>query len=344
MSVAILAATYAPERRGHALGLFASAIAVGRATGPTLGGFLLHLWGWPSVFVMNAAIGFLVSIAVIKIFQGSGERRREPFDYWGSISLLIGYPSLLIGFTSLANSGWELGGPVWWFALAGFGLSSFVMVELRSANPLIDLRILRRGSLSKALLSNLLSHAIYNPTTLCAPLFLKYVLHAAPLSIGVVLSLLPLMTAAASPFSGKLADRVHAGHVMTFGLGLILIGVFVYAMLGENSSFVAVGAALALIGLGIGCFTPANQKVAFASVSSQDYGVLSATLSSLGTAAGTLGTTLVVALMENHMAGRSQTNPSVFAAAQQFALTCLLPLGVLGVLIALKRARRARDN
>ena len=47
MSAAILASSFDPNRRGQALGLFAAAIAVGRAAGPTIGGFLLHLWGWP---------------------------------------------------------------------------------------------------------------------------------------------------------------------------------------------------------------------------------------------------------------------------------------------------------
>ena len=55
---------------------------------------------------------------------------------------------------------------------------------------------------------------------------------------------------------------------------------------------------LGLLGIGVGFFTPANQKVAFASVAKDDYGVLAAMLSSFGTAAGTIGTTIAVALME----------------------------------------------
>ena len=57
MSTAILAASFAAERRGRVLGLFASAIAIGRMTGPAIGGFLLQFGGWPWIFWMNFLIG-----------------------------------------------------------------------------------------------------------------------------------------------------------------------------------------------------------------------------------------------------------------------------------------------
>ena len=75
--------------------------------------------------------------------------------------------------------------------------------------------------------------------------------------------------------------------------------------MGVDSHFALVGAVLAVLGTGIGFFTPANQKVAFASVAKEDYGVLAAMLSSFGTAAGTIGTTIAVALME--MSGGGDT-------------------------------------
>jgi MFS family permease len=144
------------------------------------------------------------------------------------------------------------------------------------------------------------------------------------------------MTALASPLSGRWSDRIPAGRVVTVGLGLILFGVFVYSRLGFQSGYAAVGAALGMIGMGVGVFTPANQKVAFASVGSEDYGVLSALLSSFATAAGTLGTTAAVALLELKMAGFEANDPMMFASAQQFAFTWLLPLGMVAVIIALR--------
>ena len=90
MSTAILAANFNAYRPGRILGLFACAIAVGRMTGPTLGGLLIQLGGWPWIFGMNLIIGFVVSAAVFNIFRGSGKRHSKRFDVWGSLALLVG--------------------------------------------------------------------------------------------------------------------------------------------------------------------------------------------------------------------------------------------------------------
>jgi len=342
MSAAILASSSSPERRGQALGVFAAAVAVGRAAGPTIGGLLLHLWGWPAIFMMNFIVGLAVSCAVIRIFRGPGERRVGILDIWGSVSVLVGYPALLIGFTLAANSGWQWGRVGWWFVVAAAGLLGFVWIELSTESPLVDFRMLRRGSLSAALLSNLLITALYNPITICGPMYLHNVLSVTPLAIGILLSLLPLMTALASPLSGRWSDRIPPGGVATIGLVLILFGVLFYSRLGFQSTYIAVAIALGVIGMGIGVFTPANQKVAFASVGNEDYGVLSALLSSFATAAGTLGTTAAVALLELKMVGFEANDPLAFASAQRFAFAWLLPLGVLAVFVAFRAQWKAK--
>ncbi|HWH78808.1 MAG TPA: MFS transporter, partial [Candidatus Binatus sp.] len=73
MSTAILAASFNSQRRGQVLGFFASAVAIGRMTGPAIGGFLLQLGGWQWIFWMNFIVGFGVTLAVMTIFRGPGE-------------------------------------------------------------------------------------------------------------------------------------------------------------------------------------------------------------------------------------------------------------------------------
>src|SRR5215471_4963342 len=145
-------------------------------------------------------------------------------------------------------------------------------------------------------------------------MYLHHVLMASPLAIGIILSLLPITTALTSPLSGRASDRVGTERLVITGLGLISLGVFVYSRLGGESGYLPVAFALGLVGTGVGVFTPANQKAIFSSVGSEDYGVLSALLSSFTTAAGTLGTTAIVALLELKIAGLDSSDPWVFAS------------------------------
>ncbi len=342
MSTAILAGSFSSERRGQALGLFASAVAVGRMTGPAIGGFLVQLGGWKTVFWMNCIVGFFISIAVIVTFRGTGELRREPFDWWGSVSLLLGYPALLIGLTQAANSDWTSTSVAAWFMLAIIGLASFFWIEGRTSRPLIDMRLLKQKTLARALATLVCCQMMYGPIALCAPLYLQNSLKISALSAGLLLAVLPLSTALCAPICGRFADRLDTAKLAAFGVVIIVSGVWLYSQLGLSSSVLGVVAVFAVLGAGIGVFTPANQKLAFASVTSEDYGMLSAALSSLGTAAGTIGTALAVALMEVPRGGNFWSEPGSLVTAQQYAFTVLSALGVLAAGVALSGLPRMR--
>lgn len=341
MSTAILAASFDSKRRGRVLGLFASAVAIGRMTGPALGGFLLELGGWPWIFWMNFILGLVVTVAVLKIFPGPEETRFEVFDTWGALALLIGYPALLIALTFGGTLGWLSAPVIGSFAIAAVGLVSFIWIELHALKPLVDVTIFRDPLLAGALITVVLSHLINQPIALAAPLYLQNVLGASGILSGLILAVLPLSTALASPLGGGLADRVDPWTISSFGVALLVLGIASYATLGTASHLTLVGAVLAVIGAGIGLLTPASQKIAFASVRQEDYGVLAAMLSSFGTAAGTIGITITVALMDATSGPRLWQSPAAFATAQQFAFACLVPVGLIAIGVALKCRRGA---
>lgn len=336
MSTAILASSFHSDRRGQALGLFASAIAVGRMTGPTVGGFLIQLGGWTWIFWMNFIVGIAVTAAVMRIFRGAGTRQWERFDIWGSLALLIGYPALLVGLTFGAKLGWTSAQVLCLFLTAAIALASFVWIELHTLKPLVDLNIFKKKHLAAAMATVVLASLMYSPIALCAPIYLQNVLGFSAVITGITLAALPLSTALASPLSGRMADRFNAMTVATAGLAIIVAGIFSYARLEANSAIATVVGVLVLIGAGIGFFTPANQKVAFAAVSQDDFGVLAAMLSSFATAAGAIGTTITVALMEVHVGQKQWTEPAALASAQQFAFAWLVSVGLVAVAIAIK--------
>jgi hypothetical protein len=128
--------------------------------------------------------------------------------------------------------------------------------------------------------------------------------------------------------------------VAVLGLCVILSGVFFYARLGEDSTLIWIVFVLAILGAGIGLFIPANEKTAFSTVPSRDYGMLSAMLTAFTTGSGALGTTIAVALAEVSRKSRIGGDVAGFAYDQQFAFTILLPLAALAVLITMVGKRQ----
>jgi MFS family permease len=222
------------------------------------------------------------------------------------------------------------------------GLASFVWQELRAEAPLMNLLYFRDRPLATALMSLVLATLAFYPVTIFGPLYMRNVIQASPLSVGLAMAALPFYTTLFSPLSGRLADRLNARWVALMGLCFILSGLFFYARLGVGSTMAGSVLVLSILGAGIGLFVPATEKMAFATAPSRDYGMISAMLTSFGTGSGALGTTIAVALAETAKTGAAIEDAAGFAHSQQFAFASLLPLAVLAVLVTLAGRSRLK--
>jgi EmrB/QacA subfamily drug resistance transporter len=341
MAAAIIASAHGHEHRGRALGLLAASIALGRTTGPTIGGAILQLWGWRAVFLANCIFGVATCVTMFLIFKGKEERRKVSVDYLGVISLVVGFPSFLIALTAGTRQGWDASEILLWLALAAAGIVSFVWRELHAEAPLMNLRYFRSIPFVRSMLSLVLATLAFYPVAIFGPIYLLNVIGTAPLTAGLAMATLPLCTTLLSPLSGRLADRFNPRWVAIIGLCIILLGGFFYARLGEDSTLIWIVFVLSILGAGIGLFVPANDKAAFSTVPSRDYGMLAAMLTAFGTGSGALGTTVAVVLAEVAKKSRINADAAAFAYDQQFAFSSLLPLAALAVLVTLlgKRER-----
>jgi MFS family permease len=315
--------------------LLAASIALGRTTGPTIGGFILHVWGWRAVFLANCIFGIATCLTLLLILKGREERRKVSFDFFGVFSLVIGFPSFLIALSLGPRLGWDASEIVLWLGLAAAGIASFIWRELHAEAPLMNLLYFRSLPLLRSLLSLIFATTAFYPVSIFGPLYLLNVIRASPFSTGLAMATLPLCTTLLSPLSGRLADRLNPRWVALLGLCTILLGVFFYARLGEASTPIWIVFVLSILGTGIGLFVPANEKAAFSAVPSRDYGMLSAMLTAFATGSGVLGTVVAVALADISNKGRMGGDAAGFAYDQQFAFTWLLPMAAIAVLVTM---------
>lgn len=335
MAGAIVALAYPHETRGRALGWLAFSIALGRVTGPTVGGFILELWGWRAVFFANAVFGVATCAVLFQVLRGAEERTERRFDLRGALLLGLGFPALLLALSTGPRAGW-LAVETWsWLALAAAALAGFVRAELRAREPLMRLSHFRNGTLAAALLSLVLGAMVYYPVSIFGPLYMRHALGAPEWSVGLVMAALPFSTALFSAVSGRLADRFHPRGIATLGLALVAVGALLYARLDSAAAPAWIVVVLCLIGSGVGFFIPANEKLAFSTVASGDYGMLSAMLTAFGTGSGAVGTALAVALAEASKRSRGVADAAGFAEDQRFAFLVRLPLAVLAVAVTL---------
>lgn len=141
----ILRDTFPPEKLGVSSGVFALALTVGPALGPTVGGFLTDNFSWPWIFDINILPGIAALTIVLTTLRNPAEPRRVPFDAAGVALLATGLGSMQYVLDEGERNDWFADGRIAFAAVTALaGLAAFVYWELRGTRtPIVDLRVFR---------------------------------------------------------------------------------------------------------------------------------------------------------------------------------------------------------
>jgi predicted MFS family arabinose efflux permease len=251
--------------RARALGVFQMAAAVGLAVGPPLGGILVEAWGWRAVYLFRLPEALLVLAAVgLLRASGAGDRRAaRPFrwaelDLPGATTLGLGVASVLLAVSRARDDGWSSPIVVGGLVVGAVLLVLWSLIELRSPNPVLDVRLFRRAPFSLANVLNVAANGAQFAIWLLVPFYLVTVVGFSTVAGGAVLGVTPAASAVAAVVAGRMERRVGAAVLVTTGLVAEALGLAAISRLGEDSATVAIVAALGLAGLGLGLFQVPN--------------------------------------------------------------------------------------
>jgi EmrB/QacA subfamily drug resistance transporter len=264
-SIAIVSAVFPSERRGSALGILAGGTAFFAALGPVVGGALTGI-DWRLVFVLNGLLTLVVIGLTLRGTPDLPARARARIDLPGLVLFTVGIASFVFGLSQLAErdaSAASQFGPI---ALGVVVLAAFVVVELRTDAPLIDLRLLRRPNFLASNVSQVLAGAVELGLGFLLPFQLLLVVGVEPAVAGLALLPASLPIIFAGPLAGRAYDRFGGRWPLVVGfLILAASGVALAAGVGAQS----VGAlipGLLLQGLGLGIVLTVNDPVGLGAV------------------------------------------------------------------------------
>ena len=316
-SVALVTTSVPRERVRGALGVQAAAQALGLALGPVIGGVLVQGMGWQWVFGVNVPVGVLGLIAGRYLLPRT--RQHTPagaFDWPGVLLLAISSAAALLALSALSGLPLRTGqwiALIWVAIAAGWG---FYRRQRKAGSPLVDLKLLREPAISGGLLAALGGYLV-----LFGPLVLIPVLGSgSALRAGVLVTALPAGFGLAATLGGKVLPRTWP-HRMRCALGagitlLALLGLAIWPHVIGTPAVLVPGMALA--GVGLGLFTPANNALVMGSIPAARSGVGGG----LVNMARGLGTSLGVALVAAaaHLSAPAHLSRVGFAALAAVAL------------------------
>ncbi|QSE72536.1 MFS transporter [Rhodococcus sp. PSBB049] len=253
----VVAAMPDPRERARAIGVWASVFGLSMAAGPVLGGALLSVFDWRSVFWINVPLVLIALVAVVIVVPESHGSRTRRLDLLGQLLLVVLLVLVVGGLIEGPHAGWS--SPV---MLAIYGALAvvapvFIRVEARRKAPLIDLAAFRHPAFTAAVLGAIAVFVAISVTLLFNTFYLQGARGWTPLATGFAVLPIAVGATVCAPLSGSLVARVGPRPPLIIaGCFLATGGLLAWvATAGSSSSDAAVVllvAAYALFGIGVG--------------------------------------------------------------------------------------------
>ena len=351
LSQGIVTGTFPSTERGRALGFVGGMVALGNLVGPSLGGVLVHAFGWPSIFIINVPIGVTVGVlAFVVIPEIGGKAAGRTYDFKGTglfaVLLLVLFPGLLLVQQGIL--------PVWSvlpvLAVAAVLFALLIFLERRMADPLINLKLFHIPEFSFGLSAAFLSFISINATLLFMPFYLQDLRGFSPLSAGLVISAYPITYAVMAPLSGWLSDRITYRPLTVGGMAAATVALLLLATLRAATPLPAVVAYLVLLGGGAAVFQSPNNSSVMGCVPRNELGIaggLNALFRNLGMVTGATLSVLIFAfrsrLSVNDLGGAKFSGKAFLAGfCAIFLFNAVCSCGAM--LLSLTRAVKIRPD
>jgi EmrB/QacA subfamily drug resistance transporter len=332
--------------RNRALGIWGALAGAGSALGVMLGGILTDGPGWRWVFWINVPVGVVAIAAVLRFVPAITGERAKRLDVAGAVSL-TGALLLIVAAVSRTDVvGW-VSAETFAFATGGVALLvAFVVIELTSPLPLVDLRIFRRRLLRGANVVGLLEFGAGAGFFFTSSLMMQRVFGYSPAKTGFAYLPIAIAVLAGAQTASRLATRVDPRRIVLVSLPAAAATFLLIARAPEQPTFwLDLLGPFVLFGFFLGAMFVPIQILAFAGVTPRETGLAAGLINTSQEVGGAIGVAVlstVAASRTNHLAGGGATVDALHSG-YRYALVvdaALLLFALAAALVLLGRRDR----
>lgn len=307
-TLAIIASLFPPERRGAAFGIWGGVAGLATITGPTAGGAIITYIDWRWIFFVNVPIGIGALIATFLIIPDLRPGRRHGWDIPGVILISAGLFAVVFGLIEGQRYNWGqiTSYPITIPEVIGAGLFlvvAFIIWERFQVEPLVPLSLFEERNFAVA---NWIAAAIsFGMLSLFLPItiYLQSVRDFSALQAGLTLAPMSLTSMFVAPFAGRLADRIGGKYILMTGISVFAIGTAALTFVaGPDSTWINFLVPAIIAGFGMGMTFAPMTTVAMRNISPRMAGAASGVLNTTRQLGAAIGSAVVGALLQNHLA------------------------------------------
>jgi EmrB/QacA subfamily drug resistance transporter len=296
LSFTLISAAVPANRRGMAFGIWGAVNGLAVASGPLVGGTITEHISWHWIFWLNVPIGIiLVPLVRARLAESRGPNNR--LDLIGTALASAGLFGVVMAIVRGHEHGWTSGTVLAGFVLGGALLVGFVRWELRTAAPMVPMRLFRSRTFSAINVAGLLMFLGAFGSIFLLTQFLQFIQGYSPQEAGLRMLPWTAMPMIVAPLAGALSDRIGGRLIVLSGFLTMAAGLGWFAVVAEpDVSYLAQVPALVLSGIGMAMFFAPAGAILMGSVAPAEQGVASGVNNSMREVGGALGVALLASV------------------------------------------------
>jgi EmrB/QacA subfamily drug resistance transporter len=313
--------------------------------GPTIGGLLLEHVSWQSIFLVNLPVGLVTLVAALKILPKDEVRSTERLDFLGLAILSVGLVGITYGLAETGSAGTVFAASVLVpLAVGLISVLAFVSRALKVPNPLLDVRLYADRAFTAASITTFCLGAALFGGMVLMPLYFQVVRHEDAVTTGLLMIPQGMGAGLGMFLSGRATDSWGGGITAAIGTVATLVATVPFVLLGADTSYVLIGAAMILRGAGNGMSIMPAMTAAYHVLSPDQVSHATPQLTILQRVGGSVGTAVLTVVLQTQL---DSAGASTGAMADAFGTTFVWVIGFIVValiptLALIRFERRAR--
>ncbi len=310
-AMAILTSAFPSNERGKAIGLFTMIVGLGAIVGPIVGGTLVGIFGWRSVFFMGFPVGIVSVLSALLILRPDTNDYDETdetaiskilrFDWIGAALSATALAIFLLLMTNAYLLGWLSVTVILGLVIVCVLAITFIWWEKRTLEPILVIELFKNGTFSLGILVGLFCYMIGTSIYYLMPFYIQDILNYSPQHAGLIITPVALFYGLSGPIAGRLSDIYGWQRFAIAGLIILLASLIIFVQLSPSTPVGLVIFGLIAQGIGMGTFTSPNISSVLSVVNRKSYGIVTALLNLIrntGTLMGLgLATTIFTSVM-----------------------------------------------
>ena len=282
-----------PRERGRAIAVWAGFSGLAVAIGPVTGGLLLRHFEWSSVFWVNLPLVAVALVAGWFLVPTSKDPSHSHLDPLGAVLSILGLGALLFGIIEGPAKGWTDPLVLGSFAVGAVAMASFIVWELHTPTPMLDMRFFRNPRFTAANSAITLTFFAMFGSMFLMTQYWQFVHGYTPLGAGLRMIPYAITMMIVAPLSARFVERVGTKRVVTAGLLVVSVALLALSFLQTDTPYPLAISGFCVMAVGMGMtMAPATESV-MGSLPREKAGVGSAVNDTTRQVGGALGVAVI---------------------------------------------------